>query len=117
MHEVEDAVPCECDNDEPQRGLEARKGEADKNSRDQRLDDEDRYRAAHDGKECVVRCDDNHHNRVQRAVSVKAKERKRALDDESQNDSDYDTHMARPGRVAKAYDSPGIEFTMGEGEP
>lgn len=91
MEKVKDAMRCEGSNDEPLGGSEAGEREAKKNSSHGRLNDENLCRAG-DRKEHVVRRDNNHHDRVQRSVSVQAKETGQGSDDESQNRPDREAH-------------------------
>ena len=70
MDEVEDAVRCEGGNYEPQRGLKANESDANEGGCYSRLNDENLARAAHDCEQRVVRCDHNHHHRIQRSIPV-----------------------------------------------
>src|SRR5882762_6625535 len=88
MNEIEQSMRGQGAYDDPQIPLEAESGKTEEDGDDDALADECPVGSAHDRKEAVVRCDDDHHGWVEGAVSVQADEGSRQTDRQRKDHTD-----------------------------
>ncbi len=73
MTKVENAMCRQCRHDNPERRLEADYRGDNENRANQQLQHEGVCRTTHDRKECVEARDNNHHDRIERPVTIQAR--------------------------------------------